>query len=141
MVANSGVLNYFVYLHQEFLLLTCRDCLHPISCGLGLIICLSRIDIYTKQQNSWYVILFAVTVLVISIIRQASSLPPIVTSNPTAGFPVLLQLLQTHGQFDRLTRTKTVESLLTAMDLSGVERYIQHLIELAQKPDTQTDDE
>lgn len=75
------------------------------------------------------------------IVLQASALPPVVTSNPTIGFPVLLQLLRTHGQFDRLTRTKTVESLLGAMDLTGVEQYIQHLIELAQKPVTQDDNE
>ncbi|KAF8522098.1 DNA polymerase phi-domain-containing protein [Hysterangium stoloniferum] len=64
----------------------------------------------------------------------ASSLPPIVMANPSAGFPVLLQLLQTHGHFDRLTRTKTVESLLAAMDVKGVEEYVSHLGELAQKP-------
>jgi DNA polymerase phi len=49
---------------------------------------------------------------------------------------VLLQLLQTHGHFDRLTRTKTVESLLTAMDVNGVEEYVSHLGALALKPNS-----
>ncbi|KIJ37708.1 hypothetical protein M422DRAFT_259809, partial [Sphaerobolus stellatus SS14] len=64
----------------------------------------------------------------------ASALPPVVTANPSAGVPVLLQLLQTHGHFDRLTKTKTVESLLAAMDVNGVEEYVSHLVELALKP-------
>ncbi|GJJ11974.1 hypothetical protein Clacol_006212 [Clathrus columnatus] len=70
----------------------------------------------------------------------ASSLPPVITSNPTAGFPIILQLLQTYNQFDRLTGTKTLESLLTAMDINGVEQYVQHLIELAQNPNTRNGD-
>ncbi|KAF8580676.1 hypothetical protein K439DRAFT_1393490 [Ramaria rubella] len=70
----------------------------------------------------------------------ASSLPPIISANPSAGFPVLLQLLQTHGHFDRLTRTKTVESLLAAMDVGGVEEYVMHLCELARKPNAKSTD-
>lgn len=66
------------------------------------------------------------------------SLPPVVTANPSAGFPVLLQLLQTHSNFDRLTRTKTVESLLTAMDVKGVEEYVSHLQALARNPNAKT---
>ena len=65
---------------------------------------------------------------------QASSLPPVVAAHPSAGFSVLLQPLRTHGHFDRLTKTKTVESLLAAMDVTGVEEYVDHLGRLAMKP-------
>jgi DNA polymerase phi len=35
-----------------------------------------------------------------------------------------------HGshQFDKLTRTKTVESILTAMSAEGIKDYIAHLL-------------
>lgn len=64
-------------------------------------------------------------------IYKASSLPPVITANPSAGFPLLLQLIQTNGHFDRLTRTKTVESMLAAMDVEGVHEYVIHLGDLA----------
>ena len=50
-------------------------------------------------------------------------------NDPTIGFSFILQLTGVHGsqQFDKLTKTKTVESLLTTMDSSGIKAYIDHL--------------
>lgn len=60
---------------------------------------------------------------------QALDVQTFVQNNPELGFSLILQLTGTHGhqQFDRLTKTKTVESILTAMDESGIENYIKHL--------------
>ena len=40
-----------------------------------------------------------------------------------------MQLTGPHGsqQFDRLTRTKTVESVLSSLDGHGIRNYIEHL--------------
>lgn len=54
----------------------------------------------------------------------------VVQKDPTIGFSFILQLTGVHGsqQFDKLTKTKTVESLLTTMDSSGIKAYISHLM-------------
>lgn len=46
------------------------------------------------------------------------------------GFTLILQLTGPNGsrQFDKLTKTKTVESLLAAMDAKGIKSYVDHLI-------------
>lgn len=51
-------------------------------------------------------------------------------SNPHLGFALILQLTGVNGsqQFDKLTRTKTVESILTSMDAEGVRNYIDYLL-------------
>jgi DNA polymerase phi len=61
---------------------------------------------------------------------QASSIPPLVQRNPTLGFTLILQLTGVNGsqQFDKLTRTKTVESILAAMDSEGISKYIEWLL-------------
>ena len=53
-----------------------------------------------------------------------------VKSNPTIGFTLILQLTGVHGsrQFDRLTKTKTVESILASMDNEGIRSYIDYLL-------------
>jgi len=60
---------------------------------------------------------------------QALDVQTFVQNNPQLGFSLILQLTGTHGhqQFDRLTKTKTVESILAAMDESGINTYINHL--------------
>lgn len=54
----------------------------------------------------------------------------VVQKDPTIGFSFILQLTGVHGsqQFDKLTKTKTVESLLTTMDTAGIKSYIDHLL-------------
>lgn len=46
------------------------------------------------------------------------------------GFALILQLTGVNGsrQFDKLTKTKTVESILTSMDADGIKRYIDYLL-------------
>jgi DNA polymerase phi len=46
------------------------------------------------------------------------------------GFALILQLTGVNGsrQFDKLTKTKTVESMLTSMDADGIKHYIDYLL-------------
>ncbi|KAG1891307.1 DNA polymerase phi-domain-containing protein [Suillus subluteus] len=55
----------------------------------------------------------------------------VVQQNPELGYTLILQLTGIHGsqQFDKLTRTKTVESILSRMDSDGIMKYIQSLLE------------
>ncbi|KAH0584348.1 hypothetical protein H2248_009888 [Termitomyces sp. 'cryptogamus'] len=65
------------------------------------------------------------------IARQtATDVQAFVQSNPQLGFALILQLTGVNGshQFDRLTKTKTVESILTSMDAKGIENYIEYLL-------------
>jgi DNA polymerase phi len=52
-----------------------------------------------------------------------------VQKNPTLGFTLVVQLTGVNGsrQFDKLTKTKTVESIFTAMDANGIKTYIEYL--------------
>ncbi|KAG5652336.1 hypothetical protein H0H81_005357 [Sphagnurus paluster] len=52
-----------------------------------------------------------------------------VQSNPQLGFALILQLTGVNGsqQFDKLTKTKTVENILTSMDAEGITSYITSL--------------
>ena len=61
---------------------------------------------------------------------QATDIQSFVQKNPTLGFTLILQLTGTNGsrQFDRLTKTKTVESILASMDAKGIEIYIDYLL-------------
>ncbi|KAF8626266.1 hypothetical protein AX15_004941 [Amanita polypyramis BW_CC] len=64
------------------------------------------------------------------IARQAAlDVQTFVQNNPQLGFSLILQLTGIHGhqQFDRLTKTKTVESILTAMDEPEIKNYINYL--------------
>ena len=62
--------------------------------------------------------------------RQANDIQNLVKKEPTLGFALILQLTGVHGshQFDRLTKTKTVETILTSMDNEGIQSYIKHLL-------------
>lgn len=53
-----------------------------------------------------------------------------VQSNPQLGFALILQLTGANGnhQFDKLTKTKTVETILTSMDAEGIKTYIEYLL-------------
>lgn len=55
----------------------------------------------------------------------------LVQQNPELGYTLILQLTGIHGsqQFDKLTRTKTIESILSRMDSDGIMKYIQSLLE------------
>ena len=50
--------------------------------------------------------------------------------NPTVGFTLILQLTGVHGShhFDKLTKTKTVETILTNMNNDGIQSYIEYLL-------------
>jgi DNA polymerase phi len=67
------------------------------------------------------------------IVSQAKEIISVVQTDPTLGFAFILQLTGVHGnqQFDKLTRTKTVESILTKMSAVGIKNYISHLMEHA----------
>ncbi|PWN19959.1 hypothetical protein BCV69DRAFT_283492 [Microstroma glucosiphilum] len=56
----------------------------------------------------------------------------VVKETPRAGFALVAQLLGKHGSqnFDKLTKTKTIEGLLSAMDGQGVKDYIVWVVEL-----------
>lgn len=62
---------------------------------------------------------------------QVTEIQTFVQTNPQLGFSVILQLTGAHGsqQFDKLTKTKTVESILTSMDIKGIQSYIDHLLQ------------
>jgi DNA polymerase phi len=59
----------------------------------------------------------------------ASEIQAVVQKTPTLGMALVTQLTGDNGskQFDRLTKTKTVESILVAMDAEGIQKYVQHL--------------
>jgi DNA polymerase phi len=67
------------------------------------------------------------------IALQAKEIISVVQTDPTLGFAFILQLTGVHGNqhFDKLTRTKTVESILTKMSAVGIKNYISHLMEHA----------
>ncbi|WFD06863.1 DNA-directed DNA polymerase [Malassezia vespertilionis] len=59
-----------------------------------------------------------------------------VKRNPTAGLALVTQLLGEHGRqnFDRVTHTKTIESILSSLDESGIRRYLAYLRGVAYAP-------
>jgi DNA polymerase phi len=61
---------------------------------------------------------------------QAADIQSVVAKDPNSGLPLLLQLTGTNGsrQFDRVTKTKTVENMLSNMDSEGIWTYTEHLL-------------
>jgi DNA polymerase phi len=61
----------------------------------------------------------------------------VVQKNPTIGFTLILQLTGVNGsrQFDKLTKTKTVEQILLSMNAEGIINYIDYLLELFNEDD------
>ncbi|KAJ7083833.1 DNA polymerase phi-domain-containing protein [Mycena crocata] len=53
-----------------------------------------------------------------------------VQRQPQLGFALILQLTGVNGsqQFDKLTKSKTVESVLVSMNADGIKSYIDHLV-------------
>ena len=49
---------------------------------------------------------------------------------PQLGFALIVQLTGVNGsqQFDRLTKTKIVESILASLDADGVASYVEYLV-------------
>jgi DNA polymerase phi len=62
---------------------------------------------------------------------QTAEVQTFVQSNPHLGFALILQLTGVNGsqQFDKLTKTNTIESILTSMDAEGVKEYINCLLQ------------
>ncbi|KAG9226432.1 hypothetical protein CCMSSC00406_0003311 [Pleurotus cornucopiae] len=63
--------------------------------------------------------------------QVATDIQVTVKNNPRLGFALVLQLTGVNGnrQFDRLTKTKTVETILTSMDAEGIQHYIEYLFQ------------
>ncbi|KAF9505605.1 hypothetical protein BS47DRAFT_1400276 [Hydnum rufescens UP504] len=59
----------------------------------------------------------------------AGTVQGVVDKHPAIGFTLVLQLLGRHGnhQFDRITKTKTVESIITSTNIEGVEKFIEYV--------------
>ncbi|RDB24111.1 DNA polymerase V [Hypsizygus marmoreus] len=75
------------------------------------------------------------------IARQAATeVQTFVQSNPQLGFALILQLTGVHGsqQFDKLTKTKTVETILISMDVDGIKNYISYLLTQVNVPKGQS---
>ncbi|KAI0031491.1 DNA polymerase phi-domain-containing protein [Vararia minispora EC-137] len=72
----------------------------------------------------------------------SASIQEVVQKNPEIGFAFVLQLTGAHGnqQFDKLTKTKTVESILTKLDAEGIKGYINHLLVEADGRETEAAD-
>ena len=60
-------------------------------------------------------------------------------NDPNAGLALVLRLTGTNGskQFDRITKTKTVESILSSMSSQGISTYTEHLIKQFNENDLQ----
>ncbi|TFK42972.1 DNA polymerase phi-domain-containing protein [Crucibulum laeve] len=60
-----------------------------------------------------------------------------VKSNPQLGFALILQLTGVNGsqQFDKLTKTKTVENILTSLHADGIKNYIEYLFSQVDEPE------
>ncbi|CAO3684400.1 unnamed protein product [Rhizopus stolonifer] len=63
--------------------------------------------------------------------HTAQVIQKVAEENKTVGFALITQLLGKHGHqnFDRITRTKTVENLLTTMDAENIQFYSEYLAE------------
>jgi hypothetical protein len=64
---------------------------------------------------------------------KATELQDHVQRNPALGFTLILQLTGVNGsqQFDKLTKTKTVETILHSMDVEGIKGYVDYLVKQA----------
>ncbi|KAF8652685.1 hypothetical protein AX16_004190 [Volvariella volvacea WC 439] len=72
------------------------------------------------------------------IAKQAvADVQAFVTSNPHLGFTLILQLTGVNGskQFDKLTKTKTVENILSSMTADGIYEYINWLLQQVDESD------
>jgi hypothetical protein len=69
-------------------------------------------------------------ILFVYIYDQAIVLQASVRENPALGFTLILQLTGMNGSrmFDQLTKTKTVDSILSSMDAEGIRHYVDYLL-------------
>ncbi|TFK46446.1 hypothetical protein OE88DRAFT_1667862 [Heliocybe sulcata] len=74
--------------------------------------------------------------------QVATEMQTIVSKDSTMGFTLIVQLTGVNGsrQFDKLTRTKTVEGILASMDAEGIKAYIDHLLEQVDEEVTERTD-
>ncbi|CAA7265434.1 unnamed protein product [Cyclocybe aegerita] len=74
-------------------------------------------------------------------LQTATEVEEFVKDKPQLGFALILQLTGPSGsqQFDRITKTKTVESILGSLDANGIQCYIDYL--LSQVDDVNSDAE
>lgn len=70
-------------------------------------------------------------------ILQASDVQTFAEGKPQLGFALVLQLTGVNGsqQFDKLTKTKTVESILSTLDAKGIQSYINYLLSQIDEPE------
>ncbi|PPR04947.1 hypothetical protein CVT24_010405 [Panaeolus cyanescens] len=75
-------------------------------------------------------------------LQTATEVQAFVTDKPQLGFALILQLTGVNGsqQFDKLTKTKTVESILSSLDAKGIQKYIDHLLGQVDDSDADSDD-
>lgn len=75
--------------------------------------------------------------VLISSLIQAQVIQNVAEENKQVGFALITQLLGDNGHqnFDRITRTKTVENLLTTMDTEGIKSYLEFLAQTFVKSD------
>ncbi|KAF8894690.1 hypothetical protein BD779DRAFT_1609359 [Infundibulicybe gibba] len=68
--------------------------------------------------------------------QTATELQAFIQQHPQLGFSLILQLTGVNGsqQFDKLTKTKTVETILTSMDETGIKSYIDYLLGQVNEP-------
>ena len=61
--------------------------------------------------------------------QTAAEVRAFVKDKPQSGFAIILQLTGVNGskQFDKLTKTKTVETILASMKLEGIQSYVEYL--------------
>ncbi|KAJ3512520.1 hypothetical protein NLJ89_g3472 [Agrocybe chaxingu] len=71
-------------------------------------------------------------------LQTAKEVEEFVKDKPQLGFALILQLTGPNGsqQFDKLTKTKTVESILGSLDANGIQSYIDYLISQANGADS-----
>ncbi|KAJ3812332.1 DNA polymerase phi-domain-containing protein [Lentinula aff. lateritia] len=62
--------------------------------------------------------------------QTVAEIQTFVQRNPKLGFALILQLTGVHGsqQFDKITKTKTVESIISTMDADDIKQYIAYLL-------------
>lgn len=72
-------------------------------------------------------------------VSTAKIVQDVVKQNPNVGFALISRLTGKHGRmdFDRATKTKTVEGILSNLTAEGVEQYVAYLQDLIVAPEEQ----
>ncbi|EIW66554.1 hypothetical protein TREMEDRAFT_35002 [Tremella mesenterica DSM 1558] len=66
----------------------------------------------------------------------------VVKTNPNVGFTLLSQLVGKHGKpnFDKITKTRTVEGIMGSLNLDGVKEYVRYLQDMIVSDDSNSED-